>query len=208
MKSCCESKSTELEALRQGQKKILIIVLAINAIMFVLEFIFGILSNSTALLADSLDMLGDATVYAFSLYVIHKSSKWKARAALLKGIIISAFGVYVFSEAIYKALIDVIPTAKTMGMIGFIALLANSACLVLLLKHRNDDINMKSTWICSRNDIIANTGVLFAAFCVSYFKSKWPDIIIGVIISIVFLKSALSILIESVGIIREEELVL
>ena len=84
-----------------------------------------------------------------------------------------------------------------MGIIGFVALAANSACLILLLKHRDDDINMKSTWICSRNDIVANTGVLMAAFCVSYFNSKWPDIIIGLIIAFVFFKSAFHILKES-----------
>lgn len=197
MKSCCEAKSTELEQLRTKQKNVLLIVLLINALMFFVEFTFGILSKSTALLADSLDMLGDATVYAFSLYVINKSMKWKASAALLKGVLITVFGLYVFGEAIYKAMSDVVPMAKTMGVVGLVALAANSACLMLLLKHRDDDINMKSTWICSRNDIIANTGVLLAAFCVSYFNSKWPDIVIGLIIAFVFLKSAFHILKES-----------
>lgn len=204
MKSCCESKGDELKLMREKQKNVLLIVLVINAVMFVVEFIFGILSGSTALLADSLDMLGDATVYAFSIYVIHKSAKWKAGAALLKGAIISVFGFYVLGEAIYKVLSDVVPVAKTMGMIGAIALLANSSCLVLLLKHRDDDINMKSTWICSRNDIIANIGVLLAAFFVSYFNSKWPDVIIGVAIAGIFLKSAISILVEAYGEFKKE----
>lgn len=121
----------------------------------------------------------------------------KATAALLKGVIITIFGLYVMGEAIYKTMSDIVPVAKTMGIIGFVALAANSACLILLLKHRDDDINMKSTWICSRNDIVANTGVLMAAFCVSYFNSKWPDIIIGLIIAFVFFKSAFHILKES-----------
>lgn len=199
MKSCCEAKSTELEQLRTKQKNVLLIVLLINALMFFVEFTFGILSKSTALLADSLDMLGDATVYAFSLYVINKSMKWKASAALLKGVIITVFGLYVFGEAIYKAMADVVPMAKTMGVVGLVALAANSTCLLLLLKHRDDDINMKSTWICSRNDIIANTGVLLAAICVSYFNSKWPDIVIGLAIAFVFLKSAFHILKDSIA---------
>lgn len=198
MKSCCEAKSTELDQLRTKQKNVLLIVLVINALMFFVEFTFGVLSKSTALLADSLDMLGDATVYAFSLYVINRSMKWKASAALLKGVIITIFGLYVFGEAIMKAVSDVVPVAKTMGIIGFVALAANSTCLFLLLKHRDDDINMKSTWICSRNDIIANSGVLIAAFCVSYFESKWPDIGIGLIIAFVFLKSAFHILKDSI----------
>jgi len=197
MKSCCEAKSTELDQLRTKQKNVLLIVLVINALMFFVEFYFGVLSKSTALLADSLDMLGDATVYAFSLYVINRSMKWKASAALLKGVIITIFGLYVLGEATYKALVDIVPVAKTMGIIGFVALAANSACLALLLKHRDDDINMKSTWICSRNDIIANVGVLLAALCVSLFDSKWPDIIIGLIIALIFLKSAFHILKES-----------
>lgn len=198
MKSCCEAKSTELEQLRTKQKNVLLIVLLINALMFFVEFIFGILSKSTALLADSLDMLGDATVYAFSIYVINKSMKWKASAALLKGVIITVFGLYVLGEAIYKAMTDVVPMAKTMGVVGLVALAANSACLMLLLKHRDDGINVKSTWICSRNDIIANTSVLLAAFCVAYFNNKWPDIIIGLVIALVFLKSAFHILSDSI----------
>ncbi len=199
MKSCCEAKSTELEQLRTKQKNVLIIVLVINALMFFVEFTFGLLSQSTALLADSLDMLGDAIVYAFSLYVINRSMKWKASAALLKGVIITVFGLYVLGEAFYKAMSDIVPVAKTMGIIGLVALMANSACLVLLLKHRDDDINMKSTWICSRNDIVANIGVLIAAYCVSTFASKWPDIIIGLIIALVFLKSAFHILKDSIS---------
>jgi len=197
VKGCCENKSEELALLRRKQKNVLIIVLVVNTLMFFIEFTFGILSKSTALLADSLDMLGDATVYAFSLYVVDKSSKWKARAALLKGILITLFAFFVLGEAINKMISDILPMAKTMGTIGIIALAANFSCLLLLLKHRDDDINMHSTWICSRNDIIANISILVAAVLVSYFNSKWPDIIIGVFIAVVFLKSSVSILTES-----------
>src|SRR5210317_169564 len=117
MKSCCESKCDELALIRDKQKKVLLIVLIINAVMFFVEFTFGVLSKSTALLADSLDMLGDATVYAFSLYVINRSMKWKASAALLKGVIITIFGLYVFGEAIYKSLAEIVPVAETMGIV-------------------------------------------------------------------------------------------
>ncbi|MBT3980736.1 MAG: cation transporter [Bacteriovoracaceae bacterium] len=203
MKSCCENKSSELVALREKQKNVLVIVLIINTLMFFIEFIFGYLSSSTALIADSLDMLGDATVYAFSLYVINKSIKWKATAALLKGIIITIFGLYVLAEAISKMMSDIVPIAETMGIVGVIALIANSSCLILLLKHRDDDINMKSTWICSRNDIIANTGVLAAALLVSLLNSKWPDVIVGMSIAFVFLKSSFSILRESYGELKD-----
>jgi cation diffusion facilitator family transporter len=202
MKSCCESKCDELALIRDKQKKVLLIVLIINAVMFFVEFTFGVLSKSTSLLADSLDMLGDASVYAFSLYVLNRSLKWKAGAALLKGIIINLFGIYVLIEALLKIISDVTPVAHTMGVIGLIALIANAICLFLLLSHKDDDINMKSTWICSRNDIIANTGVLIAAFCVSYFQSKWPDILMGVFIAIVFLRSSIFILKDSIKEIR------
>jgi len=203
MTSCCESKSEELALLRNKQRIVLIIVLVINAVMFFVEFTFGILSKSTALLADSLDMLGDATVYAFSLYVINKNQKWKAYAALLKGLLISIFGLFVFYEATNKMFSDILPITNTMGYIGTMALIANITCLALLLKHKEDDINMRSTWICSRNDIIANIGVITAAICVSYFNSKWPDIMIGLILATLFLRSSFSIIKESMHIINK-----
>ena len=203
-KSCCESKSIELIKLREKQANVLKIVLAINMVMFFGEFGAGLWAKSTALMADSLDMLGDAIVYGFSLYVLHKSEQTRAMAALLKGIIVVIFGLGVFYEAITKIFGDLVPIADTMGLFGVIALAANVTCLLLLTKHKNDDLNMKSTWICSRNDIISNTGVLIAAGLVALSHSKWPDVIIGLIISILFLKSAWPILIESITVIKEQ----
>lgn len=197
MKSCCEKKSGELVHLRQRQAHILRIVLLINAAMFVAEFSMGIISRSTALLADSLDMLGDAVVYGFSLYVLHKSERMRATAALLKGMVIFAFGVGVLIETVRRTFAAAPPIAETMGIMGMIALAANALCLVLLTRHKNDDVNMRSTWICSRNDIISNVGVLLAAVAVWITGSKWPDIIIGFVISGIFLRSALPVLIES-----------
>lgn len=204
MKSCCEAKSTELVRLREKQAHILRIVLLINAIMFVAEFSAGLVSRSSALLADSLDMLGDAVVYGFGLYVLHKSERMRATAALLKGIIIFAFGIGVLVETIRRAFGAALPIAETMGIVGFVALAANAICLVLLTRHKDDDLNMRSTWTCSRNDIISNSGVLLAAGAVWLTGSKWPDIIIGIAISAVFLRSASSILVESVATIRHE----
>lgn len=199
MKSCCENKELELAVLRKEQGRILKIVLAINLIMFFVEFSAGWISQSSALMADSLDMLGDAFVYGFSLFVLHKSMIWTAVAALLKGVIITAFGVVVLIEVIGKAFSDIVPQAQTMGAIGALALIANLTCLYLLTKHRNDDINMKSTFICSRNDIISNTGVITAALAVKFTGTKWPDVIIGLLIASVFLKSAWHILVESIS---------
>jgi cation diffusion facilitator family transporter len=204
MKSCCEAKADDLKILRGKQAKVLKAVLAINLLMFFVEFAGGWMSQSTALMADSLDMLGDATVYGFSLYVLHKSDRWRAGAALLKGVIISLFGLGVLGQAIYRALSDTLPAFEGMGLIGALALAANAFCLYLLTRHKDDDLNMRSTYICSRNDIISNTGVLLAAALVWLTGSKWPDIAIGLVIAFVFLRSALPILLESWAALRRQ----
>lgn len=196
-KSCCESKCDEIGQLRNKQAKVLKVVLAINAFMFVVEFGGGIISKSSALLADSMDMLGDATVYAFSLYVLNKSQIWRARASLLKGVIMAAFGVGILFQLIIRILTESVPVAETMGLVGFMALFANLWCLYLLYSRRQDDINMKSTWLCSRNDIIANTGVLGASYLVAVTQSAWPDWIVGSIISFLFISSAYGVIQES-----------
>jgi cation diffusion facilitator family transporter len=197
MKECCENKASELAALRASQGRVLWIVLAINAVMFVVEFAGGIFAGSAALMADSLDMLGDATVYAFSLFVLNRSATWRTGVVRLKGAVMATFGLGVIGQVIANAVLGSLPIAKMMGGIGFLALFANLACLLLLLRHRNDDLNMRSTWLCSLNDIIANGGVLMAAGLVALTQSKWPDLVIGMIIAVVFLSSAFTVLWES-----------
>jgi cation diffusion facilitator family transporter len=196
MKSCCENIDVSL--LQANQRRVLIIVLGINVMMFFGEIVGGIVGHSTALLADSLDMLGDALSYGLSLYAIDRGIRWKARAALVKGFIMMVFGIGVLTEAIVKSFMVVLPSAHVMGGIGFLALAANLVCLLMLTPHKNDDINLRSTWVCSRNDIIANVGVLVAAGAVFLLHSKWPDIMVGLCVAIVFLTSALSMLKESV----------
>lgn len=194
MDDCCQNKDQEILELQGKQRKVLIIVLLLNAMMFAVEFSYGIISNSTALMADSLDMLGDAIVYALGLYVIAKGPKWKAISAVLKGLIMVVFGLYVLFEAVIKIQQDVLPTAEIMGPVAVMALFINLICVYLLFSHRDDDINMNSTWICSRNDIVANTSVIAASVLVWYFQTKWPDIIVGLALSGLFLKSAFSVL--------------
>ncbi|HSF59905.1 MAG TPA: cation transporter [Candidatus Binatia bacterium] len=172
--------------------------MVVNAILFFVEAAAGFLAHSTALLADSLDMFGDAMVYGFSLYVLWRSAEWKAMAAILKGAIMTVFGVGVLIEALHKMTTGVLPVAETMGVIGFVVLLGNSLCFLLLFRHRSDDLNMRSTWLCSRNDIIANLSVLVAAAGVGVFQSSWPDIVIGAVIAALFLRSAFTVLSESV----------
>lgn len=197
MNACCEQKAEELTALRDEHKKILTIVLVINAVLFIVEATAGLLAHSTALLADSLDMLGDSLVYGFSLYVLWRSAAWKAKAALLKGAIMAVFGTGVLIQSIYKAIAGAVPVAETMGVIGLLVLLGNGFCFFLLYRFRSDDLNMRSTWLCSRNDIIANVAVLGAAGAVIIFNSHWPDLIVGVSIAALFLKSAFTVLGES-----------
>lgn len=194
MKRCCENKSKELELLKGKQATVLKVVLAINAFMFVIEFGGGVISKSSALLADSLDMFGDATVYAFSLYVLNKSQLWRARAGLLKGIIMAAFGIGILFQLVVRILTLEVPVSETMGLVGFMALFANLWCLYLLYSHRQDDINMKSTWMCSKNDIIANCGVLLASYLIAVTQSAWPDWIVGSAISLLFLSSAYEVI--------------
>ncbi len=142
-------------------------------------------------------MLGDSLVYGFSLYVLWRSAAWKAKAALLKSAIMAVFGAGVLVEVIHKTLSGIVPSAETMGIIGVLVLLGNGICFLLLFRHRSDDLNMRSTWLCSRNDIIANLSVLVAAIGVKAFSSSWPDILVGIAIAALFLKSAFTVLRQS-----------
>lgn len=202
MADCCNDKACEIDALRGRQGSILKIVLGINAVMFIVELIAGLLGHSVSLVADSLDMLGDALVYAFSLYVIAGSPAMKARAALLKGVIMASFGFFVLVQAIYRIAYPQLPMFEAIGAIGLLAFTANSTCFFLLWRHRADDINMSSVWLCSRNDIIANISVLFAALGVWFTHSAWPDVFVGLALAALFLRSALHVLREAVMALR------
>jgi cation diffusion facilitator family transporter len=199
MDTCCEDKASELAALRQRQWRVLVAVLAINLVMFGVEFGAGVVAGSTALLADSLDMLGDSLVYGFSLFVLHRSRTWRARAALLKGGIMAAFGVGVLVEAFTRLASGVPPMAPVMATVGALALAANVVCFVLLWRHRGDDINLRSTWLCSRNDLYANSAVLVAAAAVAWTGSLWPDLLVGAGIAALFLRTAASVIRESLA---------
>jgi cation diffusion facilitator family transporter len=199
MDPCCETKASELAALRLRQSRVLTVVLVVNLIMFCVEFGAGLVSGSTALLADSLDMLGDAFVYGFSLFVLHRSLAWRARAALAKGGIMAVFGIGVLLEAFARFATGVPPVVPIMATIGSVALVANTFCFALLWRHRGDDINLRSTWLCSRNDLIANGAVLVAAAAVAWSGSFWPDLVVGVGIAVLFLRTAGSVLRQSVA---------
>jgi Co/Zn/Cd efflux system component len=188
MDECCE-----VRAIPREQRRTLQIVLLINAVMFLTESVAGVLAHSTALFADSLDMLGDAIVYGFSLYVIGRGITWQARAALLKGLIMAAFGIGLLVQVAFKITRGVTPTVEVMGVVGTLAFAANLWCLALLWRRRGDDINMRSAWICSRNDVLGNVAVLIAAGAVAVTGSPWPDIVIGLLVASVFGRSAVQV---------------
>lgn len=200
MRDGCEH---DLEHTDGKHKTILWIMLVINFGMFGIEFVYGFLAHSTALLADSADMLADAFIYGVSLLVVGTTLLKKAKVALVKGILMTTLGLVAFGEALSKVFSDVIPSYGIMTWVGLLALAANITCAVLLLKHKDDDINMKSTWICSRNDIIANLGILLAAGLVTITESAVPDIIIGLSIASLLIKSSSGIIFESIRVLKD-----
>jgi cation diffusion facilitator family transporter len=197
MDSCCRIESIDAHQLEAARKRVLQAVLAINAALFIVEVIAGLVAHSTALLADSLDMLGDALVYGLSLYVLARRPAWGAQAAFAKGAVMAVFGIAVLGEAIYKVMLGATPHAPTMGAVGTLALLGNAVCALLLFRHRADDLNMRSTWLCSRNDLIGNVSVLGAAAGVAVLDSLWPDVIVGGAVALLYLRTSLTVLRES-----------
>lgn len=194
--SCCSSKGVEIAQLaRQAdQRRVLVTVLIINAVMFVLEFGAGVVAGSTALMADATDMLGDALVYGVSLYALARSDRWKAGAAMFKGLFILLLGAGIVLNVVAKINSGVPPSSVLMLTFGALALIANLVCLRLLWRFRRLDVNMSSTFECSRNDVISNIGVLAAAGAVAMSGSPWPDIVVGGAMAVLFLRSALGVI--------------
>ncbi|MFS0738933.1 cation transporter [Sphingomonas sp. 1P06PA] len=197
---CCSAKRDTIAELgrKASQRRVLIAVMLINLAMFVAEFGGGLVARSSALMADSVDMFGDAVVYALSLYALNRGARWEAGAALAKGGIILVFGLAVIVEIGDKIVNGVPPSSSLMLTFGGIALAANLICLALLWRFRAENVNMSSTFECSRNDVASNIGVLVAAGLVGLTGSAWPDIAIGGIIALIFLRSAWRVLGEAI----------
>ena len=197
---CCTDKACAIEALKARQTGTLRIVLAINVVMFAVELTSGLISRSTALLSDSLDNLGDALTYGLSLYAVARGARAKAKVALLKAGLMLAAGLFVLGQVVYRAINPGVPIFEIMGVVSLAALAANTACLVLLWKHRTEDVNMSSVWECSRNDIASNLAVFAAAGAVWLTASAWPDLIIGLGLAALFVRSAVRV---TAGALRE-----
>lgn len=189
MSGCCDTECS-LEQLRERQRGTLQVVLGINAVMFLVIVAAALYGRSTALLADSLDNLGDALTYGLSLYAVSRSAAVKARVALFKGGLIFVAALIVLGQIVYKILVPSLPLFEIMGGFSLLALAANSFCLYLLWRHRGDDVNMASVWECSRNDIVANLSVFAAAGAVWLTGSGWPDILIALGLVCFLLRSA------------------
>ncbi len=190
--SCCSTKDVE-----RSSKLALRFAFAINISMFFIEQIYGWIGESRALLGDSVDMLGDSGFYLITILAIGKTPLFGARAAYIKGISMAFFTLLAIASAGYRFFNPQMPDASIIGMVGALALCANFICAAILMKFRDENINMRSVWLCTRNDVIANLGVLIAAAGVSFTKSPWPDLAIGAIIGVIILKSSLQILKES-----------
>lgn len=175
-------------------KRVLWTVIAINAAMFVVEMAAGQAAGSKALQADALDFLGDTLTYGISLAVIGQSIQVRSGAALLKGASLLLMGLWVFGSTLYQVLIMGTPRAEVMGVIGFLALAANLGSVLLLMRYKDGDANVRSVWLCSRNDAIGNVAVMIAALGVWGSASAWPDLTVAGVMALVFLTSATQIL--------------
>ena len=186
---------TELDP--RSEKSTLLILLAINGVMFLVEFTTGLFADSSALLADSLDMLADATVYAIALYAVGRSMSAKVKAAMLSGIFQLTLGVGLLVEILRRVIWGSEPVSMMMIVIGILALIANVVCLILIAKHRRGEIHMRASWIFSRNDVIANIGVIIGGTIIYMTESRWPDLIIGTVITVIVLFGAWQIFREA-----------
>jgi len=196
-KACGCSGNPKFDGVDPAYKRILWVVIAINAIMFIVEMSAGKLAGSQALQADALDFLGDSLTYGLSLAVIGMSLKARSMAALIKGVSLLLMGLWVFGSTVYQVLILGVPEAQIMGVIGLLALAANLASVFLLMRYKDGDANVRSVWLCSRNDAIGNVAVMVASVAVWFTMSAWPDLIVAAIMAGLFLRSAQLILIQA-----------
>lgn len=190
---CC-GHDAKFDGMSAGFKRALWIVIAINGAMFIVEMTAGALSGSQALKADALDFLGDTITYGLSLFVIGMSLKVRATAALAKGISLAAMGFWVFGMTAYQVLILGVPSAPIMGGIGVLALAANLLSVLILMRFKDGDANVRSVWLCSRNDAIGNVAVILAAGGVYLTGTAWPDLIVAGLMAGLFLWSSLQII--------------
>ncbi|MDE4192086.1 cation transporter [Phaeobacter gallaeciensis] len=203
MAGCCGHEA-RFDGVSAAYKRRLWVVIAINAGMFAVEMGAGQMAGSQALKADALDFLGDALTYGISLAVIGASLRTRALAALAKGVSLLLMGMWVFGSTLYHVFVLGVPQAEVMGVIGFMALAANVTSVLLLAAYKDGDANVRSVWLCSRNDAIGNVAVMIAALGVWGTATGWPDLIVAGIMAGLFLNSAWQILVQAIQERRED----
>lgn len=193
---CCDSEDCASARASNSPRwrRALWIALAINGAFFLVEIVAGAAAGSVSLQADALDFLGDAANYAVSLGVAGMALAWRARASIVKGATMACFGLWVLGSTAYNAFAGVVPDAPVMGVVGTLALVANVGVALMLYRFRDGDSNMRSVWICSRNDAIGNVAVMLAALGVFGTRSSWPDLVVGAIMATLALTGAWQIL--------------
>lgn len=197
---CCQDEACQnFEGMSASYKRILVVVGAINLLMFMVETFGGKMAGSVALQADALDFLADFVTYTGSLLVIGRPLRLRANVALLKGLSLAVMGIYVFGSTIYRMFVLGVPEVMTMSAIGFLALATNVTSVLLLYRWRNGDANVRSVWLCSRNDAIGNVAVLIAAALVAWTGTGWPDVIVAAIMAWLFLNSSWQIMGRALG---------
>ncbi|MDO4431627.1 MAG: cation diffusion facilitator family transporter [Lonepinella koalarum] len=190
--SCCSSNQPIHQSPKY--KKALWIVLILNLSMFFVEIVMGVKSGSTSLLSDSLDFLGDSANYLISLIVLPMALSYRAKASMVKGITMGVFGLFILITTIYRAFYGEIPSYSEMSIVGFLALLVNVSAVLILLKFRDGDSNVRSVWVCSRNDAIGNVAVILAGIAVYFFGSKYPDLIVAFVLAFLALQASQEII--------------
>ncbi|MBN8955573.1 MAG: cation transporter [Rhizobiales bacterium] len=204
---CCTPQPLNLATPKEiaAYKRALWIVLIVNAAMFAVEVGAGVAAGSASLQADALDFLGDAANYGISLFVAGMALRYRATAALAKGATMGIFGLWVIGTVIWHAVHGTLPSAFTMGAVGVAALAANAASFGLLYAYRHGDANMRSAWICTRNDVLGNIAVLLAAAGVFGTGTGWPDIIVAAVMASLAIQGAVVVFRQAVNELRHSE---
>jgi len=197
---CGHNHDLPFDGVSPTYKQALLLVILINAVMFCVETYAGIRAGSQALLADALDFGSDTATYTLSLLVIGAPLATRAKAAMFKGATLALIAIIILVTTLWKFLGTSVPEPATMGVIGVIALCANLLCLLILVKWRDGDSNVRSVWLCSRNDAIGNVGVILASIAVALLGAAWPDLIVAVLLATLFLRSSWAIISQA----REE----
>lgn len=194
MSGCGCGSNTPFDGISDGYKRVLVIIIIANAAMFVVEVLAGVHAQSMALQADALDFLGDSLTYGISLWAIGRPLSTRAKCALVKGISLGVMALVVFGATVYQTFTQPLPDETTMGLVGFLALAVNVAAALMLLRYRDGDSNVRSVWLCSRNDALGNIAVMIAALLVALTASPWPDLGVAFLMAGLFMHSSVKII--------------